>query len=139
MDAMFAEIAETAVLENTGAAVSVTTVRKFRSTPHRVYAAWTEPRLLARWLVAEGETVTSIVSEGRKGGQFRLSAQHANGQSYILSGRFVDLAQDCRIVLSWFYEGPIEALRTKLSIVTAELRNIGDDLTECTVTHERIG
>lgn len=139
-DVMFAEIVETATtLATVVAPVSVTIVRKFRSAPHRVYAAWTEAELLARWLVPDSDTVTSAISECRKGGQFRLAARHANGQPYVLSGRFVDLTQDRRVVLSWFYEGPSEALRSKLSMVTAELRSIGGDTTECTVTHERIG
>jgi len=136
---MFAELVETAPPEILGSAASVTTVRKFRSAPRRVYAAWTEAELLARWLVPESDTVTSAISECRKGGRFRLSARHANGEPYVLSGRYVELTQDRLIVLSWFYEGPIEALRSKLSIVTAELRSIGSDTTECTVTHERIG
>ncbi|HWK39836.1 MAG TPA: SRPBCC domain-containing protein, partial [Hyphomicrobium sp.] len=115
-DVMFAEIVETATtLATVVAPVSVTIVRKFRSAPHRVYAAWTEAALLARWLVPDSDTVTSAISECRKGGQFRLAARHANGQPYVLSGRFVDLTQDRRVVLSWFYEGPSEALRSKLS------------------------
>lgn len=119
--------------------VSVTMVRKLNSPHGAVYAAWTEPALVVRWLAPGADTVTSVTMDVRKGGRFRIEGQHGDGASYSYSGTYLDLAVDRRIALSWVYEGPVPALGGGASVVVADIRPLGPNLTELTLTHEKLG
>jgi uncharacterized protein YndB with AHSA1/START domain/predicted pyridoxine 5'-phosphate oxidase superfamily flavin-nucleotide-binding protein len=114
-------------------------VRKLRATPEAVYAAWTEPAILARWLAPGADTVTSVMTDVRTGGSFRLEGLNGDGKPYCFSGNYLELAEDRRVALSWTYDGPVPALRGGSSIVIADLRPIESDLTELTLTHEKLG
>lgn len=119
-------------------AISVTLVRKISSTPGAVYAAWTEPALIVRWLAPGADTVTSVTMDVRKGGRFRLEGQHGDGKPYSFSGTYLDLAEDRRVALSWIYDGPIPELKGGASVVVADIRPLAGDLTELTLTHEKL-
>ncbi|HEX2840051.1 SRPBCC domain-containing protein [Hyphomicrobium sp.] len=119
-------------------AVSVTMVRKLNSTPGAVYAAWTEPSLVARWLAPGADAVTSVTMDVRKGGRYRIEGRHGDGSLYSFSGTYLDLAVDHRVAMSWVYDGPVHALKSGASIVVAEIRPLGSDLTELTLTHEKL-
>lgn len=120
-------------------AVSLTMVRKISSTPGAVYAAWTQPSLVARWLAPGADAVSSVTMDVRTGGRFRIEGHHGDGSSYSYSGTYLDLAVDRRVALSWVYDGPVQALRGGASIVVAEIRPLGANLTELTLTHEKLG
>jgi uncharacterized protein YndB with AHSA1/START domain/predicted pyridoxine 5'-phosphate oxidase superfamily flavin-nucleotide-binding protein len=113
-------------------------VRKLKAPARAVYAAWTEPRMLARWLAPGADTVTSVTVDLRKGGGFRLEGLNGDGKSYAFSGTYLDLVEDRRVALSWSYDGPVPALRGGTSIVVADLRNLEAGLTELTLTHEKL-
>lgn len=118
--------------------VSVTMVRKLKSPADAVFAAWTQPRLIARWLANGADTVTSISIDLKKGGHFRLEGLNGDGEPYTYSGTYLDLIEDRRVALSWIYDGPVPALRSDSSVVIAEIRELDADLTELTLTHERL-
>lgn len=118
--------------------ISVTLVRRLASPAHAVYAAWTQPRLLARWLAGGADTVTSVTVDLRTGGRFRVEGVNGDGKPYAYSGTYLDLAESRRIALSWIYDGPVPALRTGSSVVIAEMRPLAADLTELTLTHEKL-
>lgn len=113
-------------------------VRKVEATTGAVYAAWTEPRLLARWLAPGADTVTSVTVDLRTGGSFRLEGVNGDGKPYAFSGTYLDLVEDRRVALSWIYDGPVPALRGGTSIVVAELRKLEPSVTELTLTHEKL-
>jgi uncharacterized protein YndB with AHSA1/START domain/predicted pyridoxine 5'-phosphate oxidase superfamily flavin-nucleotide-binding protein len=113
-------------------------IRRLKSPVRAVYAAWTEPRLLARWLAPGGDTVTSITMDLRKGGRYRLEGVHGDGRPYSFSGTYLELAEDRRVAMSWIYDGPVAELKGRPSVVVADLRELEPDLTELTVTHEKL-
>ncbi|WP_083567476.1 SRPBCC domain-containing protein [Hyphomicrobium sp. CS1GBMeth3] len=119
--------------------VSVTLVRKISAAPDAIYAAWTEPGLIVRWLAPGADTVTSVTMDVRRGGRFRLEGRHGDGRPYAYSGTYLELAEDRRVALSWIYDGPIPALKGGASVVIADIRPVAADLTELTVTHEKLG
>lgn len=104
-----------------------------------VYAAWTEPKLIARWLAPDSGYVVAVTNDLREGGLYRIDGIDKNGIAYAVSGRYLELATDSRVVLSWQYDGPAPALRGEASVVRAELRPLEAELTELVVTHEQVG
>ncbi|WP_334148150.1 SRPBCC domain-containing protein [Hyphomicrobium sp.] len=120
-------------------AVSVTMVRKLSAAPKAVYAAWTDPGLVVRWLAPGADAVTSVTMDVRKGGRFRIEGLHGDGRSYSYSGTYLELAVDRRVALSWTYDGPVQALKGGSSIVVADIRPLGLNVTELTLTHEKLG
>lgn len=118
--------------------VSIAMVRKLSSTPRAVYAAWTEPAFVARWLAPGADTVSSVTMDVRKGGRFRIEGHHGDGRPYSYSGTYLDLAVDRRVAMSWVYDGPVLALKGGASIVVADIRPLKGDLTELTLTHEKL-
>lgn len=121
-----------------GQTISVALVRRLRAPASDVYAAWTQPKLIARWLAPGAATVGAVTNDLRVGGSYRIDGIDSHGIDYAISGSYLDLQPDRRIELSWVYEGPAVALRGEASIVVAELRPLGPDMTELTVTHEKI-
>ena len=118
--------------------VSVTMVRKLKAPARAVYSAWTEPRLIARWLAPGADTVTSVTVDLKKGGRFRLEGLNGDGKPYAFSGTYLDLVEDRRVALSWIYDGPVPALRNGTSVVVADMRHLEADVTELTLTHEKL-
>lgn len=126
------------VAKNKNKTVSVTMVRKFASPAHAVYTAWTEPRILAKWLAPGADTVTSVTADLRKGGRFRLEGVNGDGKPYSFTGTYLELAENRRVAMSWSYEGPVGTLKGGTSVVVADLREIEPNLTELTLTHEKL-
>ncbi|WP_295559181.1 SRPBCC domain-containing protein [uncultured Hyphomicrobium sp.] len=113
-------------------------VRKLKSPAHAVYAAWTEPRLIAKWLAPGADTVTSVTVDLRKGGRFRLDGLNGDGKPYSFCGTYLELAENRRVALSWMYDGPVPALRADASVVVVDIQKLEPDLTELTLTHEKL-
>ncbi|WP_204377012.1 SRPBCC domain-containing protein [Methyloceanibacter methanicus] len=102
-----------------------------------VFAAWTQPALLVRWFAPGENVVTDVEADIREGGRYRVEALDSDNRPYSISGTYLELVDGERIVLSWNYDGPVAALRTKATLVTADLREISPMLTELTLTHEK--
>ncbi len=113
-------------------------VRKLASPVRAVYAAWTEPRLLVRWLASGADTVTSVTMDLRIGGRYRLEGVSGDGKLYSITGTYLDLDEHRRIAMSWLYDGPIGAMQKGKSVVTADFVELGPELTELTLTHEKL-
>lgn len=118
--------------------VSLALVRRLKAPVGAVYAAWTEPKLVARWLQPGASVVTSVTNDLKKGGRYRIDGLDDSGIEYCISGTYLDLDIDRRIAFTWTYEGAAVALRGDASFVVAELRPLGTDLTELTLTHEKL-
>lgn len=118
--------------------ISVTMVRKLHSAADAVYAAWTEPALIVRWLAPGADTITSVTMDLRKGGRFRIEGQHGDGKPFSFSGTYLELIDQQRVALTWAYDGPVQALKSGASVVTADIRTLAPNLTELTLTHEQL-
>lgn len=81
--------------------------------------------------------ITGIEAELREGGRYRIEAVDSHGRPYSISGTYLEIVEDERLVLSWNYDGPVAALRSKATLVSADLRAINPTLTELTLTHEK--
>lgn len=117
--------------------IAVTIVRRLKASPSRVFAAWTRPATLVRWFSPGDDMITGVEAELREGGRYRIEVIDSHGRPYSISGTYLEIVEDERIVLTWNYDGPVAALRSKATQVSAELRAINPTLTELTLTHEK--
>jgi uncharacterized protein len=117
--------------------VSIAMVRKIQAPIRAVYTAWTEPRLIAKWLAPGGDAITSVTTDLRRGGRYRIEGQHAEGRAYSISGTYLELSPDQRIAMSWAYDGPVASLKGNASTLIAEFRALDANSTELTLTHEK--
>ena len=51
---------------------SLTLVRRLKAPPAKVYAAWTDPALMARWWGPDAGPVLSAEADVRPGGRFSV-------------------------------------------------------------------
>lgn len=117
--------------------IGITIVRRLKASPDKVFSAWTRPATLVRWFAPADDTVTGAEVELREGGRYRFEIVDTHGRPYSISGTYLELVENERIVLSWNYDGPVAALRSKATMVSASLRKLGPKLTELTLTHEK--
>ncbi len=71
----------------------------FAAPCERVFAAWTEPRRLARWFGPSGYTVHSCQAQARPGGIFRLCTRSPEGKEYWVRGVYEELDPPRRLVI----------------------------------------
>ena len=97
-----------------------------------VYAAWTEPELLRRWLAPGDVTVVRAVAEVAVGGTFLVEMQGTDGQRWLTRGLYREVVPQRRLVHTWRWEGSeVETL------VTVEFEPESAGGTRLTLTHSR--
>jgi uncharacterized protein YndB with AHSA1/START domain len=104
--------------------------RRLPAGADEVFAAWTDPEVMGRWLSPVGHAEVEV--DLRVGGRFRL-IMGAEDRRLEHSGEYLEIAPPRRLVFTWRspYTGPGP------SLVTVELRP-AEDGTELLLTHERL-
>lgn len=113
-------------------APSLTLVRRIKAPPATVFAAWTQPGILARWWGPHHTTVQAAKIDARIGGRFRIVLVEDNGVQHEVSGTYAEVAPPQRLVFSWAWSNAPE----RVSCVTVAFRPIAEG-TEVTLTHDR--
>lgn len=81
--------------------LSLTVTRLIPATPERVYHAWLDPRMLARFMVAcDGMKVPEATADARVGGRFRI-VMLVDGKSLPHQGTYLELKPHDRIRFTW--------------------------------------
>jgi uncharacterized protein YndB with AHSA1/START domain len=113
--------------------------RTIAAPPDRVYRAWLEPDLLARWMAPGALDVTRAEVDERVGGHFRIWHASAEGDVGGFEAELLELIPGERIVFRWGFVGPDRlAGPTYDSLLTITLREAPDGATELTLVHERL-
>jgi uncharacterized protein YndB with AHSA1/START domain len=115
----------------------LTVARIVDASAARVYAAFTEAALLARWMAPPPYVIRECVTDPRPGGSYRVAIEGPEGDRHLTTGEFLELVPERRVVQSWRYEGTFGRDEVP-TIVTVELRPLGPDVTELTLTHARL-
>ena len=113
---------------------SLTLKRRFKASPDRVYAAFTDPQKIVRWFGradAQPETLRAEV-DARVGGRFRFSF-NTDGEYYEVGGVYREVVPDRLLVFSWAWHSTPE----RESQVTVSLQGDGDG-TLLTLHHEQL-
>jgi uncharacterized protein YndB with AHSA1/START domain len=77
----------------------VVATRTFAAPPEAVYRAFTDPKILQRWLLGpEGWTMPVCICEAKPGGKIRYEWSNGKDQGFYLTGEFLELKPYSRIV-----------------------------------------
>lgn len=111
-------------------------VRIFKASRERLFAAWTDPRLLAVWFGPPDVSVQSCELDVHVGGAWRLSGGRNGEPLLAVSGRYLEVTPPDRLVFTWAWHegGDFAAPREHETVVTLVFRSVGDR-TEMTLTH----
>ena len=73
--------------------------RQFAASPEAVFRAHIEPELLQQWCTGpDGWTMPVCISDAVPGGEIRFEWQNDSGESFFLTGNFIELSPFSRIV-----------------------------------------
>ncbi len=117
---------------NPEAKPSLTLKRRLRATPAKVYAAWTDPRQIARWWGPAGAIVLETDADVRKGGTFRKRTRTPDGEEHVVNGIYREVVANEKLVFTWAWHSTPE----RESLVTVTLKPDGAD-TILTLLHEQ--
>ena len=118
--------------EATDRSVYLTLYRVIDAPVEAVYAAWTEPDMLRRWLAPGNATVVRAVAEAAVGGTFLIEMRGPDGRTCLARGVYRDVVPNRRLVQTWRWEGSdVETL------VAVEFEPDPAGRTRLTLTHSR--
>ena len=114
--------------------------RTIPAPPERVYQAWLDPGLLARWMAPGDFTVTHAEVVERPGGHYRIRHAAAGSQVGGFDCELAELVPGQRIVFHWGFAGP-EGRGGPVfdSLLTVTFREAPGGATVLTLVHERLG
>ena len=120
-----------------GPAGALTLSRVIRADADALFAAWTDPNVLAHWWrqVGDGWAFAGAVVDLRVGGRYRLAMTDPDGRTHVALGAYREVRRPRRLVFTWDWENP--ANRVGETLVTVEFRDAGPQHTEVVVRHER--
>lgn len=112
----------------------------FPVTVERLFRAWTERDEFARWFAPADDSVEALTMDLCIDGRWTLQMRPENGQADRLTGRYLTIEQDKRLVFTWqhyrtFDDGRTES--TAESQVTVEFEPHGN-AARLRLTHEQI-
>ena len=111
---------------------SLTVKRRFKASPAKVFAAWTDPEKMKRWM-GPGEIIAARAEvDPRVGGRYRIVMHAPNGDEYDVGGVYREVVANEKLVFTWAWKSTPE----RESLVTLLLKPDGDG-TLLTLTHEQ--
>jgi len=93
----------TVVAEPAGLTIAWT--REFEAPAARVFAAHTDPGLLARWIGPAGTTLHMREFDARTGGCWSYVVRSAKGDEWAFHGSFHEVTAPTRLVQTFEFEG----------------------------------
>jgi uncharacterized protein YndB with AHSA1/START domain len=96
--------------------------RTYPASPTRVFAAWADPKIKARWFGSPGGNDIGAF-EFKVGGHESNSGKAPNGQSYRFDALYQDIVPDERIVYT--YDMHLDDKRISVSLASIELKPAG--------------
>ena len=109
--------------------------RTFDARPERLFAAWTDPHLLAQWWGPPDSVVVSVEIDLRVGGRYRLGIKRSTQETHFVSGSYRVIQPPYKLIFTWRWEDP--EMDIGESLVSLEFRAKGNK-TELQLTHERL-
>jgi uncharacterized protein YndB with AHSA1/START domain len=115
---------------------SLTLKRRLKAPPAKVFAAWTDPEKMKRWM-GPGEIVAvRVETDARVGGRYRVEMRRPSGEAHNVGGVYREIVPDEKLVFTWAWDvAPGEEPHE--SLVTLLLKPDGSG-TLLTLIHERL-
>ncbi len=112
--------------------ISLTLNRVIDAPSDKVYAAWTDPEILKKWLAPGDAEVTIAATNVMVGGALRVEIRASDGTIWCIRGVYREVEPLRRLVHTWVWEGSdVE------SLVTANFEPLAPGKTLLTLTHSR--
>ncbi len=102
--------------------------REFDAPKDRVFRAWTDPELVARWLGPKSTTMQIDSWDARTGGNYRYAALQDGQEVASFYGSFHEVRPSDRLVQTFTWEGAPDGV----SLETMTFEDIGDGRTRVT-------
>jgi uncharacterized protein YndB with AHSA1/START domain len=112
---------------------SLTIKRRFKASPAQVYAAWTRPEQLAKWMGPVGTTGVEAEADVRVGGRYHIR-MIVPGDEHNVSGVYREVIPNEKLVFTWAWR---TLPKERESLVIIHLKDDGDGGTIMTFTHEQ--
>jgi len=104
--------------------------RIFDAPRDRVFAAYTDPELIAQWWGPLGTTTIVDQMEVQSGGRWRFVVRNSDGSETGFRGTIREVSPPERVVQTFEWEG----MPGHVSIDTAEFEDLGDGRTKVVTT-----
>jgi uncharacterized protein YndB with AHSA1/START domain len=126
--------AQAATKPNTGTTTkpSLTLKRRLKASPEKVFAAWTDPEKVKRWMGPGDAKAISAECDARAGGHYRWVMQNGAGEIHDVSGAYREFVPSEKLVFTWAWKSTPE----RQSLVTVLIKPDGDG-SLLTLTHEQ--
>jgi uncharacterized protein YndB with AHSA1/START domain len=111
---------------------SLTIKRRLKAPPAKVFAAWSDPEKVKRWMGPGEGKALSVECDLRAGGRYRWVMQSPDGEIHDVSGVYREVVADEKLVFTWAWKTTPE----RESLVTVLLKPDGEG-TLLTLTHEQ--
>ncbi|MGB0085620.1 MAG: SRPBCC family protein [Rhodomicrobiaceae bacterium] len=101
-----------------------TTERIYDAAPTRVFEAWSNPELKARWFIGpEGWTAVKRELDFRIGGQERLHGRFPDGSETVFTARYHDIISNRRLI--YVYDMHVNQTYLSVSLASVEIEAHG--------------
>ena len=110
---------------------SLTIKRRLNAPPAKVYAAWTDPQMIARWFGPAGVESVEAKTDLRVGGRYHIT-MHVPGDRHDVMGVYREMVPNEKLVFTWAWKSTPE----RESLVTVTLKRDGAG-TLLTLLHEQ--
>ncbi|MEZ6137546.1 MAG: SRPBCC domain-containing protein [Pirellulaceae bacterium] len=108
--------------------------RRYAASPEAVFAMWTRPDLLTKWLrPSPAYTHPFVELDACVGGCFRIAFRSPEGKVDVVGGEFLEVCSPSKLVFTWRWEPPNEHAGIDTH-VTVELKEVNSQ-TELVLTH----
>jgi uncharacterized protein YndB with AHSA1/START domain len=111
---------------------SLTIRRRFNAPPEKVFAAWTDPEKVKRWMGPGEIKALSAESDPRTGGRYRWVMRGTDGEVHDVSGVYREVIPNQKLVFTWAWKSTPE----RESLVTLTFKPDGGG-TLMTLQHEQ--
>jgi uncharacterized protein YndB with AHSA1/START domain len=111
---------------------SLTIKRRFNAPPEKVFAAWTDPEKVKRWMGPAAVEVLSAENDARNGGRYRWLMQSPDGTQHDVSGVYREVVPNEKLVFTWAWKSTPE----RESLITITFKRDGAG-TMMTFLHEQ--
>ena len=111
---------------------SLTINRRFKSSPEKVFAAWTKPEKVARWFGPQGVRDVSAEIDLRVGGRYMIVGFTGESDRHQVGGVYREVVPNQRLVFSWAWHSTPE----REPLVTISMKPEGSG-TLLTFLHEQ--
>jgi uncharacterized protein YndB with AHSA1/START domain len=115
---------------------SVILKRHFKAPPAKVFAAWTDPEKIKRWMGPGEMTATRAETDARVGGRYRIVIHSPNGEQHDVGGVYREVVANEKLVFTWAWKvAPPDEPHESLVTVLLKPDSGG---TLLTLTHEQL-